>query len=812
LRDWRSGRPDLGSQLADALRGLEAGRVRGVLLAGARGSGRSALAAEALRGNAAPVLRDADLSAEELADAVQDALGANRPFVACVSASFARRLLGRAEARRGVIVIPVPPMHREEVADALADRLGLAASARLVSEAWRASGGNAALLQAVVEDGIAGGAIQGEGHAAQLIAPLALDWHRIRALPIVAALGPAARGALERLALVEPAPRALATELVGAAALAGLIDEGLVQRTSRKGTRPETVWILPQAIADRLRAEAAPELAAEVHGRVLASPMPRIAEEWRALGRARSLLWWYEQGADGEPPLSPVAAVRAANRVHLGEVAADLASYALERGPDLELRRERAFARRFLGDPGGALDDLREIRPGGDDARTTIGIADLEHYEHGEADAAIALLRSSAAASGEGPARRELLGALVSHLAYAGRFAECEAEHRALPAGSLHERGRADVAHAMTWSHRGGTVQALRRLYRYQLLPTADTPSWFSEELQGALFVCLLQAHGPGRALAATGILGDAEASPFVRFDDVSALTGRVSVLLAQGHAAQALRLALSVEASDEQDRSGFGAHALALGAEAAAYLGEDARSRALEARFRRTPDRAAGVLRPNSEAALCAAALIRGEPGAPERARDLAAELAGAGLMASALRVAQAGLRLGDPGCARLAADWGRETSGEVCAVFAGHAAALLAADPHALGSIAERYLRLGFTLHAAEACCQAAALAQSSGVTDLAAEASSRARLILGLTDGIRAAHLAAAGGAPAELSRREREIALLVSQGASNRSIAQSLVISVRTVEGHLGRMYAKLGLADRRALAGYVRRGD
>jgi DNA-binding NarL/FixJ family response regulator len=51
---------------------------------------------------------------------------------------------------------------------------------------------------------------------------------------------------------------------------------------------------------------------------------------------------------------------------------------------------------------------------------------------------------------------------------------------------------------------------------------------------------------------------------------------------------------------------------------------------------------------------------------------------------------------------------------------------------------------------------------------------------------------------------LTRREREVAVLAARGLSNRQIADLLVISVRTVENQLYRVYAKLGVAGRNQL--------
>jgi DNA-binding CsgD family transcriptional regulator len=52
---------------------------------------------------------------------------------------------------------------------------------------------------------------------------------------------------------------------------------------------------------------------------------------------------------------------------------------------------------------------------------------------------------------------------------------------------------------------------------------------------------------------------------------------------------------------------------------------------------------------------------------------------------------------------------------------------------------------------------------------------------------------------------LSRRQREVALLAAQGATNAEIADALSLSVRTVESHLYAAFAKLGLTGREELS-------
>jgi DNA-binding NarL/FixJ family response regulator len=58
---------------------------------------------------------------------------------------------------------------------------------------------------------------------------------------------------------------------------------------------------------------------------------------------------------------------------------------------------------------------------------------------------------------------------------------------------------------------------------------------------------------------------------------------------------------------------------------------------------------------------------------------------------------------------------------------------------------------------------------------------------------------------------LTTREREVVTLAAHGLSNRDIAERLVVSVRTVEGHLYRAGAKLGTGNRAELAALVHHG-
>jgi DNA-binding NarL/FixJ family response regulator len=52
----------------------------------------------------------------------------------------------------------------------------------------------------------------------------------------------------------------------------------------------------------------------------------------------------------------------------------------------------------------------------------------------------------------------------------------------------------------------------------------------------------------------------------------------------------------------------------------------------------------------------------------------------------------------------------------------------------------------------------------------------------------------------GPLAELTEREREVLALMAEGRSNRGIGEQLYLSPKTVEGHVGQIFLKLGIGD------------
>lgn len=142
----------------------------------------------------------------------------------------------------------------------------------------------------------------------------------------------------------------------------------------------------------------------------------------------------------------------------------------------------------------------------------------------------------------------------------------------------------------------------------------------------------------------------------------------------------------------------------------------------------------------------------------------------------------------------------------GPLIQIVAAHAAAL-AGDTTGgtLDSAVERYAELGLHLYAAEAAAQACRAHRAAGDPRRAAAAAAQGRILLGpMDDGPAPLGLVLALTSP-ELTRREREVAVLAARGMASPAIASRLCLSVRTVETHLARVYSKLGIGGRAELA-------
>lgn len=209
-------------------------------------------------------------------------------------------------------------------------------------------------------------------------------------------------------------------------------------------------------------------------------------------------------------------------------------------------------------------------------------------------------------------------------------------------------------------------------------------------------------------------------------------------------------------------------------------------------------------VLEP--EAVLAGAWVAAAEGALSEataRAHEAARVAARMGQPAHEVTALQTAACFGDRTVAVRLAELAAAVDGPRAPAAAAFAAALAAADADALLAASVRFEELGDLLTALDAAAHAAAVHGRRGRRGSAQFAADRARELAAACQGARTP-AAAALAEPAPLTPREREIVAMAAAGRTNREIAGRLGVSVRTVEGHLYRASAKLGVPGRTGL--------
>ncbi|MFD4179869.1 LuxR C-terminal-related transcriptional regulator [Rhodococcus sp. NPDC058514] len=130
---------------------------------------------------------------------------------------------------------------------------------------------------------------------------------------------------------------------------------------------------------------------------------------------------------------------------------------------------------------------------------------------------------------------------------------------------------------------------------------------------------------------------------------------------------------------------------------------------------------------------------------------------------------------------------------------------------DGHGLDGAAAEFETMSANLLAADAAAQAALAHRRSGAERDEQRSAATARRLAAECAGARTPALSLLEN-PMALTSRERVVAALVATGMTNREIAQRLTLSVRTVEGHVHRLLAKLDAVDREALVDIPCRED
>lgn len=214
-----------------------------------------------------------------------------------------------------------------------------------------------------------------------------------------------------------------------------------------------------------------------------------------------------------------------------------------------------------------------------------------------------------------------------------------------------------------------------------------------------------------------------------------------------------------------------------------------------------------AAVFRPELDLARAWERACAGELDGARRHAERAANAArSAGMYAVESHALHTAVRFGAPSHATRLAELARTVAGPFAAAAAAQARALADGNGDLLDDAASQFENIGMMALAVDAAAQASREHSRTGVGVRKWESASRA-LRPARQYGLYTPAIAAIKDS-LPLTERERGLATLVGAGLSNREIAEELEVSLRTVESHLYRIFAKLGIERREQLAGLL----
>jgi DNA-binding NarL/FixJ family response regulator len=264
-------------------------------------------------------------------------------------------------------------------------------------------------------------------------------------------------------------------------------------------------------------------------------------------------------------------------------------------------------------------------------------------------------------------------------------------------------------------------------------------------------------------------------------------------------------RMEQTVAALTSESAASWSFPARLLLAQSYCVLGHIEPGARMVAELRNRLDRHVAVFEPQLEITQSWLAAAQGNVSA---AIDLALEAARSaktsGQSAIEMLALHDAIRFGDRSSLQRLVSVADGIDGDLASVYSAHADALADGDAERIMAAAERFEQIGAMLSAADAAAQAALAFHTAGQRREAVQAAATADRLATACGGIQTPALTLAAN-PLPLSTREREIANLVAAGLSNRDIAERLVVSTRTVEGHIYRACIKLDVSDRDGLA-------
>ncbi|MDP9998070.1 DNA-binding CsgD family transcriptional regulator/type II secretory pathway predicted ATPase ExeA [Pseudarthrobacter sulfonivorans] len=729
--------------------------------------------------------------------------------------------------------VDLRPLNREQIEEVLAHALDGTVPAGTVDTIWNASGGNPRILDALLHDAAEGGQLAKRNGIWMLLGPLPADGPRLYNVVVKDMLRrtPEEQEALKLISLAGPVSRKVIEDISGAEVVRSLLDQQMVVE-SQGSPADLRIWnaLFGDALRLTISVSRSLQLRERIQGHLGSSPTG-------SEGKLRAVEWALECGLKTPEPelleaahtaldhfrsrssrtmaakvVSP-ALVPQAHAIHARALynegdftgAAKLLDGCwLELGsgagaaPVLMLR---ALAHQALGTP------LTVFAAGSRESLGGFGAKDSAETRHDDAPQ-----NDSDADARPGTAWQEQLLRLLE----LGEAGNCEGLDREVQDlrirtpgsttdGALRAVGGALLAQSLAAS--GRAVQGLDAA----LKAAAELPA-----LEGGVF--FFNEYVLGRLVAGHLATGDWESAERELADyatehprAAAAFGGSLEVLrgyslLRQGRIERAYQTLLpAVETLRLSDPLQFFRFGSSLAFYVASRLGDAAQSSRLELDYK---DAAQGSAVQELLATAYAAA------GSEYVARD------GKGLAAlhtlatipevsarsgTLLELLSLCWDLGDHSVIPLVHSLAGNVEGRWAAAMLTLAEHWESGDADSLMETAAKLETEGFVNVAREAYARASSVLESAGERRRSRQAVAlREKCDHELGERFREGQFIAA--APTvHLTRREQDIVELAVQGLTDREIAQRLMVSVRTVEGHLYRTYVKLGVRSRDELS-------
>lgn len=722
--------------------------------------------------------------------------------------------------------VDLRPLNRDQIEEVLAHALDGTVPAGTVDTIWSASGGNPRILDALLHDAAESGVLAKRNGIWMLLGALPTDGPKLTGVVVKDMLRRSAeeQEALKLVALAGPVRRKVIEDISGAEVVRALLDQQMVVESS--GTPADLrMWnaMFGDALRGSISVSRSLQLLETIRDQLETSP---AGPE----GRLRAVEWSLECGLKvSDPELLEAADTALAHFRNRSSrtMAARIAD------PKLVPQSQAVQARALFneGDYAGAARIADGCWPqlgAGGGAAPALMLSVMAHQALGTPLEVLAaqyrdqLRGVDSAASGRdspgdasgAPLRPwwdQLLcmlehGEAGNHTALAREVQELRSRDSGdAVQAALRVVGTALLAHSLAGD--GRAVQGLEAaLAAASELPALQGGVFFFNEFVLGRLVANYLALGEWETAEhelANYVLGDPRSS--------AAFAGSLQILrgyslLRQGRIERAYQTLLPaveiLRLKDPQQMFRFGS---ALGFYVAARLGDAAQASRLELDYKDArPGPASQELLATAYAAAASEYVSRDGKGlASVHTLATTPEVsARAGMLLELLAVCW---DLGDHSVIPLVQAVAANVEGRWADAMLTLARHWESADADALMGTAAALESSGFVNLAREAYARASSVLENSGERRRARQAVAlREKCDHELGERFREGQFIAA--APAvHLTRREQDIVELAVQGLTDREIAQRLMVSVRTVEGHLYRTYVKLGVRSRDELA-------